>query len=89
MVSIDCKNIQLCGARRGRSSSSTSSPRGGKSILVLKVPAEINNVALDVALKVVKCKRKWLLFSDMLPPATSTRTISVELDPKPPARSPS
>jgi hypothetical protein len=59
-----------------------------KSILVLKVPAEINHVALDVALKVVKCKRKWLLFSDMLPPATSTRTISVELDPKPSARSP-
>lgn len=52
-----------------------------KSILALKVPAEVTRIALDAALKVVKCKRTWLFLSEELPPAVAARTLDVELDP--------
>lgn len=50
-----------------------------KSFLLLKVAQEATQVTLDVSLGLVPCKRKWLIFKDMLPPIPDRVPLAVEL----------
>ena len=50
-----------------------------KSFLLLKVAQEAKQVTLDVSLGLVPCKRKWLIFKDMLPPIPDRMPLAVEL----------
>lgn len=50
-----------------------------KSILVLKVAGEATDLNAQVRLEVVPCKRKWLLFRDMLPPISDQANLKIEL----------
>lgn len=50
-----------------------------KSHLVLKIAREARQVAMAVSLRVVPCKRKWLVFRDYLPALSDTLDLPVEL----------
>lgn len=50
-----------------------------KSVLVLKIAEEATDVQISASLGVTPCKRRWLIFKDVLPPISDQRTLPVEL----------
>lgn len=50
-----------------------------KSVLVLKIAEEATDVQISASLGVVPCKRRWLIFKEVLPPISDQRTLPVEL----------
>jgi len=50
-----------------------------KSVLVLKIAEEATDVQISASLGVIPCKRRWLIFKDVLPPISDQRTLPVEL----------
>ena len=50
-----------------------------KSVLVLKVAQEIGSVQMTGVLHVVPCKRRWLLFKEVLPELSDKMPLTVEL----------
>jgi hypothetical protein len=53
-----------------------------RSGLVLKVAREATSVNIDAQLTVVRCKRKWLVFRDLIPELPVNHNLEVELYPR-------
>ncbi len=52
-----------------------------KSVLILKVPQEVQSVQMKAALSIMPCTHRWLVFKNALPKLSDTRSLTVELTP--------
>jgi hypothetical protein len=50
-----------------------------KSVLILKVPQEVQSAQMETTLSVIPCTHRWLVFRNMLPKLSDTRSLIVEL----------